>query len=110
MRLLKVSGEEDKKRKQFAEGRKEGEDLSAWKFNPKKVLAVANLKPPKDAPELKSFPGLTGYLRRFIKGYANIVKPLTLLTRNSETWRWEAEHQAAFEKLLYWEQMPQGMQ
>ena len=31
--------------------------------------------------QVRAFPGLVGYYRKFIKGFAKIAKPLTLLTR-----------------------------
>ena len=40
--------------------------------------------------------GLVGYYRKFIKGFAKIAKPLTLLTRQQVKFDWKREHQAAF--------------
>nr|GEW64266.1 putative mitochondrial protein [Tanacetum cinerariifolium] len=46
----------------------------------------------------KRFLGLTGYYRRFIQGYANIIKPLTqLLKRNN--FIWFDDSQTTFEQL-----------
>lgn len=51
------------------------------KANPKKVEAIVNFPYPTTLKELRSFLGLSGYYRRFIKGYADIAKPLTRLLR-----------------------------
>lgn len=44
---------------------------------PAKVEAIANFKEPQNLFELRSFLGLAGYYRRFIKGFAQIASPLT---------------------------------
>ncbi|XP_071689268.1 uncharacterized mitochondrial protein AtMg00860-like [Rutidosis leptorrhynchoides] len=49
--------------------------------DPTKVEVMANWTMPKTLKQLRSFLGLTGYYRRFIKGYAMISKPLTLLLK-----------------------------
>ena len=40
-----------------------------------------------------------GYYRKFIKGFANITKPLTPLTRQQVKFEWTQDHQTAFEHL-----------
>lgn len=47
------------------------------KPNSDKVDAVRNFPIPKTQKEIKSFLGLAGYYRRFIKDFAKISKPLT---------------------------------
>lgn len=45
--------------------------------NPDKITAIKNFPIPKTQKEIKSFLGLLGYYRRFIKNLAKITKPLT---------------------------------
>lgn len=54
------------------------------KTNPKKIEAVKNFPQPRTVKELRSFLGLSGYYRRFIRDYAKIAKPLTALLRGEE--------------------------
>ena len=39
---------------------------------------------------------MVGYYRKFIRGFAKIAKPLTLLTRQQVKFNWTPEHQEAF--------------
>jgi hypothetical protein len=47
------------------------------KPNPKKIEAIQRFPIPKTAKDIKSFLGLLGYYRRFIKNFARITKPFT---------------------------------
>jgi len=47
------------------------------KPNPDKIAAIKNFPCPKNKKEIKSFLGLLGYYRKFIKDFAKITKPLT---------------------------------
>lgn len=46
--------------------------------NPDKIKAILKFPIPKTTKEIKSFLGLTGYYRKFIRNYAKLTKPLTL--------------------------------
>ena len=54
------------------------------------------MNPPTMPKQVRAFLGLVGYYRKFIKGFAKIAKPLTLLTRQQVKFKWMPEHQAAF--------------
>lgn len=51
------------------------------KTNPKKIEAISKFPIPKTLKELRSFLGLSGYYRRFVRDYAKLAKPLTSLLR-----------------------------
>lgn len=55
--------------------------VNGIKPNEKKIQAIKNWPIPRDLRQLRGFLGLSGYYRRFIKNYADIAKPLTLLMR-----------------------------
>ena len=40
------------------------------------LRVIAEMAPPKTYTEIRQFTGMTGFFRRFIKGYAKIAKPL----------------------------------
>ena len=62
------------------------------KPNPDKVDAVKHFPIPKTPKEIKSFLGLAGYYRRFIKDFAKITKPLTICLKKGA----KIEHTPAF--------------
>ena len=54
------------------------------------------MKPPTTPKQVRAFLALVGYYRKFIKGFAKIAKPLTLLTRQQVKIYWIPEHHATF--------------
>ena len=54
------------------------------------------MNPPTMPKQVRAFLALVGYYRKFIKGFAKIAKPLTLLTTQQVKFKWTPEHQAAF--------------
>jgi len=69
------------------------------KVDPAKVSAVRNWETPKTPTEIRSFLGLAGYYRRFIKDFSKIAVPLTKLMRKNMAFSWGREQRQAFEEL-----------
>ena len=76
-----------------------GHILSATGIRPlsSKTHAIQHMNPPMTPKQVRAFLGLVGYYRKFIKGFAKVAKPLTLLTRQQVKFEWTPEHQTAFE-------------
>ena len=56
--------------------------------NSKKIEAVADWPRPATVTEIRSFLGLAGYYRRFVKDFSKIVAPLTRLTQKNVKFNW----------------------
>ncbi|KAG8492988.1 hypothetical protein CXB51_010206 [Gossypium anomalum] len=52
---------------------------SGIRVDPRKILAILDWKPPRNITEVRSFLGLAGYYRRFVKGFSMIATPMTKL-------------------------------
>ena len=63
------------------------------------LTAIREIPPPKTATKLRSFLGLAGYYRRYVKNFAAIAGPLHALTRKDAVFHWSANCQAAFDHL-----------
>ncbi|GBG77256.1 hypothetical protein CBR_g23584 [Chara braunii] len=66
-----------------------------------KVASIRDWPKPQTITEVRSFLGMTGYYRPFVKNYSIIASPLTDLTRLDTPWEWTEECEAAFRKLKY---------
>lgn len=78
-----------------------GFDVSASGIRPgnRKSEAVSKFPRPSNQHEVRQFLGLSGFFRRFIKGYAVITAPLTDLLKKNSGWVWSNEHEEAFTKV-----------
>ena len=63
---------------------------------PSKTHAIQNMNPPTTPKQVRAFLRLVGNYRKFIRGFAKIAKPLTLLTRQQVKFNWTPEHKEAF--------------
>lgn len=66
------------------------------KPNPDKIYAIKNFPIPKTQTEIKSFLGLIGYYRKFIKDFAKITKPLTLCLKKDSKINIDDKYISAF--------------
>ena len=84
------------------------------KADPDKITAIKEWPQPKSVKQVRQFLGLSGFIRRYIKDYAIIARPITNLLRGysnkkhsknsnlkleKEQFIWGKEQQAAFNKL-----------
>jgi hypothetical protein len=53
---------------------------SGTKMDPAKVVTIQEWPEPRNVKDVQSFLGFANFYRRFIKGYSNIVAPMTRLT------------------------------
>lgn len=67
-------------------------------MDPDKVTAVEAWPTPKSVRAFRGFLGLIGYYCKFIKGYGEVVAPLTKLLKK-ESFRWYEEADQAFQVL-----------
>ena len=81
--------------------------------DPSKLEAVSNWPIPKSTKDVRKFLGFNGYYRRFVKGYASIVRPLNDLlvghptkpggkkksSENATPFRWDDEQQQSFDAI-----------
>ena len=58
------------------------------KSDPSKIKVDQEWEPPKNVIEIRSFLGLAGYYRRFMKDFSTIVRPLTALLKKNASFRW----------------------
>ena len=65
--------------------------------DPSKVGAIVHWEKPKIATEVRSFLGLAVYYRRFIKGFSQLVLPLTRLIRKNLPFEWNLTCESSFQ-------------
>ena len=73
--------------------------IKGIRVDPIKIKAIVNWKPPQNVTEVRSFLGLAGYYRRFVKGFSVIASPLTKLLSKRVKFEWKDKCQNNFEQL-----------
>ena len=69
------------------------------RVDPRKVEAIIEWKPPRNVTEVRSFLGLAGYYRRFVKGFLMTAAPMTRLLQKNVKFEWSEKCQVSFDKL-----------
>ena len=64
-----------------------------------KLLAIKELKEPKNEKELKSFSGAIQYLSKYIENISAQTDILRQLLKKDNNWNWTTEHTKVFENL-----------
>jgi hypothetical protein len=73
-----------------------------WRLlNSSKYSLILDFPIPKNADEVKRFVAFCNYYRKFIKNFAEITRPLNVLTRKNTKFIWSSECQQVFENLQY---------
>ncbi|GBG73260.1 hypothetical protein CBR_g12978 [Chara braunii] len=80
-----------------------GHEISAEGLKPDdaKLTSIRDWPRPQSVTEMRSFSGMTGYYRTFVKNYSIVAAPLTNLTRLDTPWEWTDECKAAFRHLKH---------
>ncbi|GBG75783.1 hypothetical protein CBR_g21028 [Chara braunii] len=66
-----------------------------------KVASTRDWPRPQTVTEVRSFLGMCGYYRNFVKNYSIVASPLTDLTRLDTPWDWSDECEGSFKKLKH---------
>ena len=72
-------------------------------MDPRRIEAVIDWPRPTTVTEVRSFLGLVGYYRRFVKDFSKIAAPLTRLTQKNVRFNWTdrcEEHFLLLKELL----------
>ncbi|KAA3463936.1 DNA/RNA polymerases superfamily protein [Gossypium australe] len=69
------------------------------RLDPEKVLAIVEWKSPRNMTEVRSFLGLAGDYRQFMKGFSMIATSMTKLLHKDVNFEWIEKCQQSFERL-----------
>ena len=64
-----------------------------------KVKAIKDWPTPTNVRQVRSFHGLAGFYRRFVRDFTTIAAPLNELTKKGVDFKWEKSQQNAFQEL-----------
>lgn len=66
--------------------------------DPEKITDIMEWEAPKNVDEVRSFMGLVGYYRRFIRNFSCIAYPITSLQWKGKKFEWTMECEDSFEQ------------
>ena len=68
-------------------------------MDPVKIVGIKDWPTPVKVKDVRSFLGFCNFYWAFIRGFANIAKPLNALMKKDHDWNWTPECQKAFDTL-----------
>ncbi|KAH9296601.1 hypothetical protein KI387_040189, partial [Taxus chinensis] len=69
--------------------------------DPSKIVAITEWPAPKNVHEVRSFMGLAGYYRKFVKDFSKVTAPITSLQKKDKKFVWNEKCESAFKTLKY---------
>jgi hypothetical protein len=67
--------------------------------DPEKIKAIMDWSALRNVKRVRSFMGLVGYYRRFIKGFKKISYPINSLQRKGKRFIWSPECEHSFQRM-----------
>lgn len=67
--------------------------------DPKKIQIIAEWPAPTSVKELRSFLGMAGYYRKYVKNFGLVSKPLTNLLKKGQVYVWTSDAETSFQTL-----------
>ena len=67
--------------------------------DPAKIQDVSEWPTPKNVSHIRSFLGLAGYYRRFVRDFSKIARPMTNLMKKESKFEWSEKCEEAFQIL-----------
>jgi len=68
-------------------------------MDPIKVAGIHDWPTLRNVTEVQLFMGFNNFYQCFTQYFLHMVKPLHLLTKKGEAWKWTKDEQKAFEEL-----------